>query len=369
MSGWYWYAGMHHSPRHAATAGAVQAPRVVPGGLGVGAGGYRRPSYPDHVRLTGRIVDGELRAVGRARIAVAVGRARVTCGREDDLTLGGGLGEEVVLGAEQGGVRVGLAAPPARRDNPIGVGVEDRGIHVQDLARVGVLRTLVDVDSRLRGYADDVLDVEGRLAGAALPVNVIRAGAAIDRYVVHDGVSSVARLVGSDVCRRVVLELHQRDVDTLAEVALRVERRHVVISRQLVGCEAPIALGLGRGSRARCRARARGPDSEPGQGVLPAHPGPVEGQARGLHEIAEADDSLDVCGHRRRDARCRQGRERLAPAGQPVAHEVHVKGAVDRRNGCRHRDRKTVPAHRPGTETIPAQYSFDRGDLRQWRSE
>ena len=70
-----------------------------------------------------------------------------------------------------------------------------------------------------------------------------------------------------------------------------------------------------------------------------------------------------------RDARCRERRERDAPAGQPVAHELHVQGAVDRRGRRCHRDRETVRAHLPGAETVGPEDGLDCGHFRQRRSE
>jgi hypothetical protein len=75
-------------------------------------------------------------------------------------------------------------------------------------------------DRRLRSKADDVLDVEGRLAAVASAGN----DAAVDRDVIHSGVRPIASPVGGNVGRRVRLELYQGDFDALPEVAEAIER-------------------------------------------------------------------------------------------------------------------------------------------------
>ena len=215
-----------------APTATTPARAIVPDALDARGSLDGGPTDRDDVGLRGRIVDGETASAG-----LAVARAGVTGGSEDGLALEGSLFEDGVLelhGTWLGGERNGFAETPARRDQLVGVILND--LVVLQQRAIGRVGSLVDVEASLGGECGDVLDVESSLPGARAcwltPSDVMDDEAS--RQLADAVAAEVAVDERLDIAHGEGFELEDRHTLALAKRALCEELVGAVASRELV---------------------------------------------------------------------------------------------------------------------------------------
>ena len=257
----------------------------------------------------------------------------------------------------------------------VAIGVDHRGVVVDRVVDQPVgprAGALVDVDRGVRRHRREILDVEVRLTAARSDRL-----AAVDRDHVQ-AAEHGRRLGGAEetgVERAHVgvgerLELVQRDVLALAEVAVVVQAEGAVGPRDLIVGQPVVLLGIrGRGGAGRGRAGGvseRGRQGRPDlRAVRSARP-PNERWLR-AGQVVEPDDPR----HRPRGRDCRGGCRRLAngAGGQPVALDPGLEGVLDLPGGSREVDQQPIARDAADVETVSRELCAHGGDRRRGRTE
>ena len=231
-----------------------------------------------------------------------------------------------------------LAFAPARGDDPVPIGVDDRRVLPE---RVG-LRGDVDVDVGPGRKGREILDVEVRLtAPRAIGLS---APSLVDMEPAHHSGclrgAEIARLEVREVGPQEGLELVDGDPLAASVVALLIEIARTVRVGEL-GVGEAVVMGRRRGGvrAGHRRGRGRGRRGNAVRGAI-SRPARVQGARRaggdrrpdplGEHRVIESEDRGDVAG----DVAGKRHRLAGCAGGSPAGESHRVEGGVERPRRC-----------------------------------